>query len=314
VSSSSGAGGRACALEAKRSAARVFDPLLRCIDALQTPQPTQTKVRRRRPRRRIDHPAPRRAPARGGGRGLAVQGGGGAGRGARGGGLGGPHRRVARRCQAQGPPSGRGQHGGCGARGVGGPGRGRADRRAGAAHPRGRHHACAGALARVPVRRARCWSRQLAFDLDFGPEGCLRRCINQSTARMPLHNHANTPPRKYTSPMRRHLPPCKPNTATQTPPSKKPQPPPAVDVSTLEPVQQLLASAPALTPWEAFRLLLSHRAALAPRPDAATAKAAFAAAWRCDEPQTAQDAAVAFLSWCGAPPLAAGEGLWVLGL
>jgi hypothetical protein len=88
----------------------------------------------------------------------------------------------------------------------------------------------------------------------------------------------------------------------------RPQPPPVIDVAALPAVQQLAELSPQLTPWEAFRLLLAQRAAMPRPPDEATARAVFAAACHSDEPQLAQDAAAAFLGWCGAGPLAAGEG------
>ncbi len=89
-----------------------------------------------------------------------------------------------------------------------------------------------------------------------------------------------------------------------------PQAPPAIDFSSLAPVQRLVAAAPALTAWEAMRLLLSQRAALPRRPDEAIARAVFAVACHCEEPQAAQDAAAVLLEWCGAPMAAAGACVW----
>ena len=77
------------------------------------------------------------------------------------------------------------------------------------------------------------------------------------------------------------------------------------DLAELAPVQRLLRAAPHLTAPEAFRLLVSQRAALPRPPDEATARAAFAVACHSPDAAAAEGAAAALLDWCGAPPRAA---------
>ncbi|KAI8475884.1 MAG: hypothetical protein J3K34DRAFT_17298 [Monoraphidium minutum] len=102
------------------------------------------------------------------------------------------------------------------------------------------------------------------------------------------------------------------STGAPEPPTLEPvilpaPPPPTIDAAALPAVQQLLEAAPTLAAWDALRLLLSQRAALPHPADEATARAVFAVACHCSEPQMAQDAAAAFLEWCGAGPLAAAD-------